>query len=275
MFIINKMASLNLPVDPLSDLTNQSNDTWNIIAVGHGRDNSDQRVITTTAGVKELRVFYPKGSYCPSATDAPQGGIGFYACPKTIFMADDVTFSYQLYFHDSFNPVLGGKMPGLYVGPGTTSADVSGASGGDHSKNSSVRVVWRANLVAEAYVYRPLHQDPAYNSIPNLVLNPTYGDSLWRGLFQFVKGSWNNVSVRIKVNSIVNGIAQPDGIVQLTINGVTETYNKMIWRTDNSHHVNAIVFDTFFGGSTNDWATPNDTWTYFRNMTVIRNSPHL
>lgn len=200
--------TVNFPILPLSNLQDPSTSTWNIINVGHGINNSNQTVVTGSSNVKELKVFYPKGSYCPSAyPDAPVGGIGFAASPTSIFMADNVAVNYSVYFDNSFQPVLGGKMPGLFIGSGTTAQSVQGASGGDHSTgNSSVRIVWRADLLAEAYVYHIPNQDPSYLQIPNLYVNNTYGDSLWRGLFQFKKSQWNTVSIQVKMNSILNGI---------------------------------------------------------------------
>jgi hypothetical protein len=68
-------------------------------------------------------------SYTPSATDAPQGGISFFATPSSVFMAEDIILRYQVAFHDNFDPVRGGKLPGLFIGPGQTKNDMEGAAG--------------------------------------------------------------------------------------------------------------------------------------------------
>jgi hypothetical protein len=66
-------------------------------------------------------------SYKPSTT--PVGGIGFKASPPSIFLGEDVVLRYQVAFDDSFEPVRGGKLPGLFVANGTSAADQQGASG--------------------------------------------------------------------------------------------------------------------------------------------------
>jgi hypothetical protein len=265
-------VTLNLPVAPLSNLNHPNASAWNIINVGHGANNSNQAVIVGASNVRKLQVLYPAGSYCPSAyPSAPVGGIGFAASPSNILMADNVSFGYNVYFDDTFQPVLGGKLPGLFIGTGTTSQDVQGAAGGDHSTgNSSVRIVWRTNLLAEAYVYHISGQHSSYSLIPNLYVNNTYGDSLWRGLFEFKKHQWNPVHIQVKMNSVVNGVPKYDGVLAVSINGIVYKYTKMLWRTSTDYHVNAIMFGTFFGGSTSNWATPVNTSTYFKDISITK-----
>lgn len=257
------LKTLLLPLQQLANLSNTRNN-WNIINVGFGGDNHNQIVVNKT----ELRVFYPKGSYCPSKK--PIGGIGIYASPKEIFMTEHVVFKYEILFDKTFDPVLGGKLPGLFIGNGTTKNNVKGASGGKHNDNASCRIVWRKNFDVEAYVYLPNYkQDSSYSDIPNLVKNNVYGDSLWRGIFKFNKTEWNSVEMRIKMNSIdINNIPEYNGELEITINNVTQSFKKMIWRKESSYNLNAIVFETFFGGSTSEWATPNDTFVTFRNVII-------
>jgi hypothetical protein len=107
-----------------------------------------------------------------------------------------------------------------------------------------------------------------YFQIPKIVQNPIYGDSLWRGLFKFKSNDWNYVSMRLKVNSIEDKIPKMDGELEISINNITQKFNKLIWRISDDYLISAILFETFFGGSTIKTATPNDTWTYFRNVTI-------
>ena len=226
--------------------------------------------INKNANVKNetiFKIFYPKNSYSPSKL--PVGGSGFFISPDNIFLANEVIFSYQVYFDPSFKPVLGGKLPGLFIGKSRGKSDTFGASGGNYTDNASCRIAWRANFSTEAYVYLPTRtQHPDYYKIPGLVQNPIFGDSLWRSILQFNPMIWNTVSMRLKLNNIKGGIPIADGELQVTINDKTQKFNKLIWRTTNDHFINSILFETFFGGSKREAATPNDTWSYFKNIEI-------
>jgi hypothetical protein len=142
---------------------------------------------------------------------------------------------------------------------------MKGASGGKFNDNSSsCRIAWRKNLKAEAYVYASKDQDRDYYNIPGYRKNMIYGDSLWRGQFKFIKNTWNDVSMKIKLNTIDNA----DGLLEVTINNITRSFDKLIWRKNKDVHLTAIIFETFFGGSSKSSATPVDTWTYFKNITL-------
>lgn len=238
--------------------------SWNITQVSHGKDSSLHQIAVdpgTNVG-NVLKVNYPAGSYKPSAT--PVGGIGVYACPISIFPARSVRLSYELFFPANFNPVKGGKLPGLFIG-------APGANGGVHDVDkASCRIMWRKNnalggIMTEAYVYDALIQDPSYTSIPNEYLDPTYGDSLWRGIFNYNKGAWNQIEMYLTLNTVTSGKANFDGKLVFTINGVTQNYDKFVWTTTDSL-INGIIFTTFFGGSDSTWATPVDTSTYYKNF---------
>jgi hypothetical protein len=258
-----RVLPISLPVYLLSSLQHATS-VWNIVKVSFGQTNSFHRVTPDNT----LQVFYPQGSYSPSKS---AGGIGFFASPEKVFMSDNVLLEYEVRFHPSFDPVLGGKLPGLFIGKGTSKKDMTGASGGIHSDASSIRVAWRPNFQAEAYVYLPHPQHPDYYEIPRLVENKIYGDSLWRGLVNFEPDVWNKVSVRVKLNGFKSSTTVPEtnGVLELSVNNNTQTFSKIIWRTSPEYHITALLFETFFGGSTSKYATPVDTWTYFRNVKVM------
>lgn len=254
---------ITLPVYLLSILQNATS-TWNIVKIAFGKDNKNHMLIDNNT---TLKVFYPKGSYSPSKEIV--GGIGFFASPQNIFMAEEVILNYEVKFDDTFNPMFGGKLPGLFISNGTSKYNMNGASGGKHSNSSSCRIAWRSELNAEAYIYLPTREQHLnYFQIPNLIQNPVYGDSLWRGIFKFIPNDWNYVSIRLKVNSIQNKIPQMNGELEISINNTTQRFDKLIWRVSEDYLISAILFETFFGGSTIQTATPNDTWTYFRNVTI-------
>lgn len=256
----------NLFLDATSLVNFYTAPTWNIIKIGHGADSSLHQLavdpVTNLGNV--LKINYPMNSYNPSGSII--GGIGIYASPTSIFPCQSVRLSYQIFFPSNFNPVKGGKLPGLFIGP-------PGASGGNHvNGEASCRIMWRKNnsqggIMTEAYVYVPTPQDTDYSSIPNESLDPVYGDSLWRGIFNYNKGAWNTVVMDLSLNTMTSGTANHDGTLTLTINGVSQNYNKFIWTTTGTS-ITGIVFDTFFGGSDSTWATPVDTSIYFKNFNL-------
>lgn len=253
---------LILPFSLLSTLE-ISNNIWNIVKVGWGKSNLNHEVIPSGT----LKVYYPKGSYSPSKN--PQGGIGFYASPKKVFPSNEIELSYQIKFDETFQPNLGGKLPGLFLSNSINKEDIQGGSGGEKTNNTgSIRIAWRHNFTAEAYLYIPENQTPEYKKNNNVISNGKYGDSIWRDIFQFDKDIWNTIKIYVKLNTFKNGIPNTDGILKLSINNDTKRFDKLIWRTDINTSVTAIMFSTFFGGSTEKYATPNDTWIYFRNMNI-------
>jgi len=121
-----------------------------------------------------ITVFYPKGSYSPSKGIV--GGVGFYA---SVGLHERLTFNYSVYFDDTFDPNLGGKLPGLFISNGST----HGASGGKHDLyTASCRIAWRKNFEAEAYVYTPKKKGELRRGGGDKL----YGESFWRGDFFFI-----------------------------------------------------------------------------------------
>jgi len=251
-----KLAQLTLPIYLLTTLQNAP--VWNISRVSFGKDNRNHNVLNNDT----LAVFYPSGSYTPSIK--PQGGIGFFASPNEMLPAESITLQYQVQFDDTFDPVLGGKLPGLFISKGK---EFKASSGGKHDDNSaSVRIAWRKNFDAELYVYLPSNQDPAYDGIDSVFKNKKFGDSLWRGDFKLYKSVWNNISISVKLNDV----NKKNGLVNVTINGINRNFDKICWRQNKSSKISAVFFQTFFGGSTAEYATPHDTWSYFRNITLSK-----
>ena len=261
--------SLKLNVKDLEILEISSTNPWNIIKIGHGSSSKNPELHSIIKFQDEdvLKVNYPKGSYRPAKS--PIGGIGFYACPKPMFPSSDyISLFYDLYFDDNFDPVKGGKLPGLFIGE-------PGSSGGNHSTNqASTRMMWRTSkavdeIDAEVYAYIAETQDSSYDNIPGLVLNPTYGNSMWRGFLKFYKKKWNRVNLTIKMNTFNGNKANADGIIIVNVNGVEYSFNKLKY-TEDKVDIVGFVFDTFFGGSTSDWATPVDTSIYCKNFVIYK-----
>ncbi len=144
------MADVSFPTFLKISLLNNPPLHRNMVNVGWGGTNTNHFVNGTGANAV-LTVKYPKGSYKPSVK--PVGGIGFKSAPLSMFFADDIILRYQVAFANNFDPVRGGKLPGLFVANGLNKTAMSGASGGCQTDNASIRLMWRPNMTAEAYVY--------------------------------------------------------------------------------------------------------------------------
>lgn len=255
-----KLIFLLLPIILLEHLNVSNNTLWNIVRVSYGSNNRNHKVINDT-----LVVFYPKNSYTPSVN--PQGGIGFFASPKFIFPCTSLLFGYEVFFDDQFDPVLGGKLPGLFISEGTSKRFMIGATGGNNSKtSSSIRIAWRRNMDAEVYLYLPNKQDKTYKDIEGFNENAEYGDSLWRGVFQFKRNTWNPILIRVYLNTV----NKTNGILEVTINNITKSFDKIYFREFNNMFLTAILFQTCFGGSNFKYATPKDQNIMFRNIKIAK-----
>lgn len=73
----------------------------------------------------------------------------------------------------------------------------------------------------------------------------------------------------LTVNSMTSGEPNCDGKLTLTINGVTQNFDKFIWTTTDSL-ITGIIFTTFFGGSDSSWATPVATSTYYKKFQLSK-----
>jgi hypothetical protein len=230
-------------------LTWEKGPNWQIVDTLFGRPNCQ-----LSPSKEELVVLYPAGSYSPQGSI--RGGFQFYAQPAP-FPNTQITFNYSVFFPQSFDFVKGGKLPGIWIG------DV-GANGGNHiTTGASMRVMWRENGTAEAYVYTMAPQNETYYQLPGFHQNGQAGESIWRGSFQFNTGVWNTISMKVTLNTQGN----MDGIMQLTINQVTMSYSQMRWQV-RGEKINGLMMQTFFGGEDVSWATPIDQTASFRNFIV-------
>ncbi|KAI7865106.1 hypothetical protein BDF14DRAFT_1970925 [Spinellus fusiger] len=204
-----------------------------------------------------LRVKYPQGSSNPARN--PQGGIGFYAQPiqttGTVSVAD---FEYQVYFPSSYNFVLGGKLPGIFGGTGRCSGGI------DASTCFSARFMWRDRGQGEVYTYVPeSHQSSTLCSTPSNFCNTQYGYSLGRGSFYFKTGAWTTVRQVLKLNTP----GKTDGQLTIYANG-RQVYqqNNLAYREYQTGKNIGIDFETFFGGSHDQFITPTTQYAYFKEF---------
>lgn len=212
------------------------------------------------------RASYPKGSYNPSGE--PKGGFGFYfAGPDDIWDgADQILFSYAVYFPDNFQFNMGGKLPGPYGGEDQETA--FGCTGGrqaDRDKCFDLRLMWRTNGAGEVYAYVPETDGntAAGKELEGTIIDSSYGMSLARGAFNFTAGDWTVVAERVRLNAP----GKTDGEIELWVDGKSVIHaTGLSIRSSLSSTFRGVHCQTFFGGSTADWASPTDQFAYFAEM---------
>lgn len=204
-----------------------------------------------------LQVTYPAGSYSSQSG----GGAQFIQLWNTTSNLQSMILSYEVAFDSGFNFVKGGKLPGLRGGP-----DVLGCSGGKQPTGGdcfSTRLMWRTSGNGEVYAYlRPVN---GICDSSQVRCNDDFGISLNRGSFAFQAGSWNRVTMMVRMNS-PNNVA--NGQLQLFYNDLLAiSQNGVQYRnSDSIASVSGLFFSTFFGGEDSSWASPTEQHTYFRNF---------
>ncbi|EJD40865.1 hypothetical protein AURDEDRAFT_115727 [Auricularia subglabra TFB-10046 SS5] len=219
-------------------------------------------------GTLAYQANYPKGSYNPSGT--PRGGIGFYTGSPDGFSFEDATeivFSYAVYFQPGFMFNKGGKLPGPYGG---SNEDVSFAcSGGrqeDRDKCFDLRLMFRKNGMGEIYAYLPIvDENDVLLELEGSVKDTSYGFSVARGAFTWPEGEWAVAAQRVKLNDV----GSANGELELFINGESKILAKnLVIRQYNESVVRGSHFQSFFGGSTVEWASEQDQSAWFSDISA-------
>ncbi|KAF9445950.1 polysaccharide lyase family 14 protein [Macrolepiota fuliginosa MF-IS2] len=224
---------------------------------------------------KAWEAFYPEGSINPSA-ELP-GGFGFYLSGPSSFAqqleegANEVLVSYRMMLSDDWEWVRGGKLPGFFGGIGPFAYNCTGGRQEDRCQCFNLRPMWRPKGVGELYTYLPLvesNSEILKKVPPQSIQDPNYGFSVGRGAFNWVKavGNWIAVACRIKLNAI----GCSDGEVQLWVDGEPViTVHGLLLRQSNQSIIKGMHFQTFFGGHTQEWASPKDQKAWFADVTGV------
>ncbi|KAF8842631.1 hypothetical protein BDN67DRAFT_1035498 [Paxillus ammoniavirescens] len=216
-----------------------------------------------------LQLVYPAHSVNPGSK--PAGGADFYAAPLNLTAARNVTLEYSVFFPADFDWVKGGKLPGLYGGH-------TGCSGGSSAKDCfSTRLMWRPNGVGELYLYAPKDkQSEALCADPQSVCDSSYGFSVGRGSFSFTAGDWTN----LRQNVVLNTPGQQDGVFTLLVDGKAVINRTDMFYRDATQQAKqkpfavVLIFreSTFFGGHGEEYATPKDQYTWFKDFAIKRHA---
>lgn len=188
-------------------------------------------VVQRPAG-KALRITCAAGRIGPA-----EGGAGWR---WPVERADSLTLTYTLRFDPDFEFVKGGKLPGLAGGP----ESVTGGRRATGTNGFSVRLMWRRDGRAEAYVYHVRQPD-------------AYGESLpFPDEFRFPRGE----PVQVRLHVVMNAPGRRDGQVRVWIRrqGAAEQLvverRDMEWRTVDSFATDSVLFAVFHGGNDAAWA---------------------
>ncbi|XP_012942083.1 uncharacterized protein LOC101855968 [Aplysia californica] len=230
-------------------------------------DWGDDSISTSTkhSSSRALRIFYKKGSY---SKIHDQRGAGFYSRPSAISSnVDAMILKYDVYF-ENFGFGIGGKLPGLFGGENGDGAYLC-SGGSNPSSCFSLRMMWRKDGDGELYAYIPSNQESGFKHRDDVITDSTYGQSLGRGKFRFMNNKWHSISEEVHLNTV----GKTDGWVQICVKAEGHSQqcykaNNLRMRNTNSHHLRGMFFSTFFGGSSHDYAAPNDCYTYFKNFQI-------
>lgn len=209
----------------------------------------------TGTGTKCLKVIYPKDSY---ANGVLKGGSGFYVYPINGSITN-ASFEYEVYFPTNFDWVKGGKLPGIFGGR-------QSCSGGDSAEDCfSARFMWGKNGNGYPYLYLPKsasHLTEFCSYTGDVTCSQSMGFPFNETAY-FTKNQWYKIKEYIELNTP----GKPDGVLKVWVNGERKVnYNKIIWRKYDSVKISGIIFSTFFGGSTESWKTPVETYTLYKNF---------
>jgi len=213
--------------------------------------------------------LYPKGSINPK--NLIPGGFGFYLSGPPEFQAglrtaNEVLFSYSVMFDKEWDFVKGGKLPGIFGGEGDSAYGCTGGRKDDRCRCFSLRLMWRQEGSGEIYTYMPEFEKNTRELLavpPKSYGNHQYGFSVGRGAFIFPRGRWLTVAERVKLNDP----AEENGELELWVDGkVVISVTGLIYRVNSTSQVRGAHFETFFGGHTEDWASPKDQRAWFTNV---------
>jgi hypothetical protein len=227
---------------------------------GPGSDRSEglkqgrASIVASDRG-KSLRVLYPERSVGPE-----EGGLQFFA--KLAGNHDDLYCSYRVRFASGFDFVRGGKLPGLVGG--------SHPTGGKPADDGfSARLMWRPFGAAVQYVYYP-HQPSKYGvDLPYLPSGE---------VAHFRAGAWVRVEHHVVMNTSAP-ILRPGELGAGSANGVLQGWfdgqlaldlHDRVWRLDNTVHVDAFYFSTFFGGNDGSWGARRDESVDFDDFVISK-----
>jgi hypothetical protein len=155
-------------------------------------------------------------------------------------------FEYRIRFDGNFPFSRGGKIPGLGGGTAPTGCVTTTGAG------FSARMMWREGGALIGYVYDNDQSTECGNALPTG--------------FRFQPNQWHAIKERIRLNTGRNR----DGIMQVSVDGrmVLDSSNRAFMNESPTGRVDVVLFHSFFGGSSADWAPSRDCTISFADLYV-------
>lgn len=240
-------------------LSQWSTDGWNA-PWSEGLDSRSMIDSSTTAhsGTKSLRIFYPKGKIGPADSGAQ--------APFTLTKAREYYVSQWIRLSSTFSwgtTQYAGKIGvGLRGGAGCSGGTTCTGYNGFTS-----RLIWRSSGQAAIYYYH-MDQTGTYGDYRNLT--KASGE-----VIKYPRGAWLHVAQKVRVNTVTNGNANPDGEIEVWYNGVSAAKITGLRFVRNADLVDSAMFSSFAGGATAEFAPANDSWIWYDTLKVSTNRAEI
>jgi hypothetical protein len=196
----------------------------------------DRESITMEGAVKVFKGVFKAGQI---------GGPSGHTPRLKVEPGKEYLLEYSVRFDSGWDFSRGGKLPGL---AGATAPTGCVTTNGD---GFSARLMWRQQGRLIGYMY-----DIDKSEECGTPLNTS---------FDFKINQWHKVKQRVKLNTARNR----DGEVQIWVDGMEQVNTKrplMIEAPD--RRIDVVLFHSFFGGSTTDWAPSHDVTISFSEIYV-------
>lgn len=260
--IERKLEKVDKKLDKVKDELQDTNDTnnndgWTELSTTLNGWSSDNKRFR--GGKDYAEVTLPKKGY------RSKDGVNIKYKNLDGFPTTSAELSYELYVDDDWQPVKGGKLPGLFINNGT--------GGKNYKKNdASYRIMWRRGGQLVGYLYPCTDQgDMSKNQGEEFMEAcddefPPAGIDLWRRTKDKVylkPGKWNTVRMGWTLNDPKTSNAR----VWLEVNGTLLSVSDA--RITDKPHKNqccGIQWSLWYGGSNASWAPSRDQSFKFRNI---------
>ncbi|WP_159945700.1 MULTISPECIES: polysaccharide lyase [unclassified Nocardiopsis] len=227
-------------------------DGWNAPSgVGLAERTLIDDSVPAVSGERSLRVFYPEGEIGPRESGA--------LAPFRLTPEREYHVSFWARFSEDFS--WGGTAYGGKLGVGLAGGSVcSGGEDCDGENGFSARMIWREDGRAAVYYY---HMDK----------RGKYGDQEFLRVdgtdVHYPRGRWVHIAQRLRVNTVTDGRANPDGEIEVFYNGSPAALVTGLRMVTNDDLVDKAYLSTFFGGSTERYAPVRDSYVWYDDLAAF------
>jgi len=168
---------------------------------------------------------------------------------------EEIYLSYSLMFKPGFEPVLGGKIPGLQASPIKVGIP-------ERRDGFGGSLMFKEGPKPVFYIY---HHDQ----------QGEYGDTReWDYVFNVSSDTWYDITFRVVMNTAstdqnFEDTGKKDGIMEGFVNGrLVGQWTGLRLRNISDIGTDVLRIQAFFGGSTEEWASDREEWMLIDNVFV-------